>query len=67
MKDVTAWFVILVLPAILIVDAVVWRVFGDEATITWTMRRWNLTSQWPEFVYVLVAVSAYLHLFRGYW
>lgn len=64
MQEVTAWFVILLIPIILVVDGIVWYWFGQQATITWVVRSYNEKSSWPEILYVVVFVAAYLHLFR---
>lgn len=64
MRDVTAWFVIVAPPLILITDGVVFVFYGYEATITSVVREWADRSPIPEVAFVLGATLLYIHLFR---
>ncbi len=64
MQLVTQWFVVLVIPTILLVDFLFWKFFGEATTITFVVRSWNEKSAWPEVIYLVIALLAYLHLYR---
>ena len=64
MRDVTAWFVIVAPPLVLVADAVVFFLDGYEATITAVIRDWSEDSCIPEVVFIVGAVLLWGHLFR---
>lgn len=66
MRNVTAWFTLLLPPLILLADMLVMLAWGYHSTITAVVRQWASESAWAEAMYVVAALALYLHLFRGW-
>ena len=66
MRDLTAAFILLGPPLVLLADAALFWTVGEEATITHVVRTWACYSWWPEAVYILGALLLWGHLFRGW-
>jgi hypothetical protein len=65
MKSVTSWFVLTAPFLILLTDALVYLLFGYEATITGVVRSWHEKSYLPEVLFLVGCLLLYLHLFRN--
>ena len=67
MRDVTAYLTLaipLIIAGYCLYDACIWCWWGDEPTITRVVRSWADKSSWPEFVYLVLVIGLYAHLFR---
>lgn len=66
MRDVTAWFVLLGPPLVLLVDWLVYFRCGYPATITAVVREWHSQSVIPEVLFVAGIIILWLHLFHDF-
>jgi hypothetical protein len=66
MRTATEMVILLVPLLLLLYTATAGGVAGYEATITGVVRGWASGSGWPEFMFLVLVVALYAHLFRGW-
>ena len=62
----TSLFVLIAPIAILLIDFIVYWLYGYDATITGVVRSWAEKSTWPMFIYIIGTVILGLHFFTGW-